>query len=212
MSTDPENESATQPATQPAIHPVVSGLKDFSEKFSPVLVKELRQGMRAHSFSVLFLIVQIILGLIVFGLALSRDTDGSGETMSRFMIGLYAIAVTIVQPLRGMTALHSEIRGNTIDLLVLTKLSAWRITFGKWCSLFAQSLLLLVTLVPYIIMRYFFGGMQLFCRVDDALLHHHHRRCPHRLHHRPLRQLKYHRGAPSSPSVPPSWAPSASSA
>ena len=154
MSAETENE--------PAIHPVVSGLKDFSEKLSPVLVKELRQGMRAHSFSILFLIVQVLLGFIVLGIALSPDNSGSGESMSRTMIALYAIAVMIIQPLRGMTALHTEIRANTIDLLVLTKLSAWRITFGKWCSLFAQSLLLLVTLVPYIIMRYFFGGMQLF--------------------------------------------------
>ncbi len=67
--------------------------------------------------------------------------------------------------LRGITALSNEIRGNTIDLLCLTKLSAWRITFGKWVSIVSQSALILTAIVPYLILRYFFGDMQMFAEL-----------------------------------------------
>jgi hypothetical protein len=38
-------------------------LTDFSDKLSPMLVKELRQGMRARSFTMLFLIFSGFTGL-----------------------------------------------------------------------------------------------------------------------------------------------------
>jgi len=46
-------------------------------------------------------------------------------------------------------------------MMVLTRLSAWRIVTGKWASIVSQSALLLVTIIPYLILRYFFGGMNL---------------------------------------------------
>lgn len=50
----------------------------------------------------------------------------------------------MVRPIRGLNALASEIKADTLDLLLLTRLSAWRITFGKWLSLTSQSALLVV--------------------------------------------------------------------
>jgi hypothetical protein len=45
--------------------------------------------------------------------------------------------------------------------MVLTRLSAWRIVTGKWSAIVSQSALILVTIIPYLILRYFFGGMNL---------------------------------------------------
>ena len=61
--------------------------------------------------------------------------------------------------MRGINALSSEITGNTIEMMVLTRLSAWRIVFGKWIAIVSQTALILVTIIPYLILRYFFGGM-----------------------------------------------------
>lgn len=160
---DPTTPKSTTPPSLPEVHPAVAKLADFSERWSPVLVKELRQGLRTNTFSILFLVLQGILMLVVFSVAGIEQRSGSaGQGLSTSLFALYSIAALIIQPLRGVSALSKEIKGKTIDLLVLTRLSSWRIIFGKWTSIFAQTLLLLCTLIPYFIMRYFFGGMQLF--------------------------------------------------
>lgn len=145
----------------------IATLRDFPDRLSPILVKELRQGLRQHGFVLLFIFLQVIMAIVVFG-SLAGSTPGSndgfraGQTVSGFFFVLFLIAGLGVQPLRGLNALAGEIRGDTIDLLLLTRLDAWRITFGKWLALFSQTCLLLIAILPYLIMRYYLGGMQLF--------------------------------------------------
>ena len=136
-------------------------LFDFPDRLSPMLVKELRQGMRTKAFVGVFLALQIILGVILLSAGAAASSDDAGETISNIIFIFFSIAVLIIQPMRGITALSSEVKGNTIDMMVLTRLSAWRIVSGKWASIVSQSALLLVTIVPYLILRYFFGGMNL---------------------------------------------------
>ena len=136
-------------------------LFDFPDRLSPMLVKELRQGMRTKAFVGVFLALQIILGVILLSAGAAASSDDAGETISNIIFIFFSIAVLIIQPMRGITALSSEVKGNTIDMMVLTRLSAWRIVTGKWASIVSQSALLLVTIFPYLILRYFFGGMNL---------------------------------------------------
>ena len=84
---------------------------------------------------------------------------------SRIIFFFFSLAVLVVQPLRGVGALHGEIKNNTIDLLCLTRLSAWRITYGKWISIVGQSTLILTAIIPYLILRYFFGDMQILSEI-----------------------------------------------
>lgn len=136
-------------------------LFDFPDHLSPMLVKELRQGMRTKAFVGVFLALQIILGVILLSAGAAASSDSAGSTISNIIFIFFSIAVLIIQPMRGITALSSEVKGNTIDMMVLTRLSAWRIVTGKWASIVSQSALLLVTIIPYLILRYFFGGMNL---------------------------------------------------
>ena len=135
-------------------------LSDFSDRFSPMLVKELRQGLRTHSFVILFLLLQGLLALIL--LTAAAVNANAGGFVSSIIFFFFSLAVLIVQPLRGMSAISSEIKADTIDLMSLTRLSAWRIVFGKWSSIMGQTALVLFSIIPYLILRYFFGGMQLF--------------------------------------------------
>ncbi|MDP4626250.1 MAG: hypothetical protein NWT08_14065 [Akkermansiaceae bacterium] len=137
-------------------------LSDFPDRLSPMLVKELRQGLRTRSFVGVFLALQIILGIILLAASAAADSDDAGSSISSVIFTFFSIAVLIIQPMRGISALSSEVKGNTIDMMVLTRLSAWRIVTGKWTAIVSQSALLLITIVPYLILRYFFGGMNLF--------------------------------------------------
>ncbi|MFK7851319.1 MAG: ABC transporter permease [Akkermansiaceae bacterium] len=136
--------------------------RDFPDRISPMLVKELRQGLRTRSFIGVFLALQIILGVILLSAGAAATSDDAGSTISNIIFIFFSIAVLVVQPMRGISTLSSEIKGNTIDMMVLTRLSAWRIVTGKWFAIVSQSALMLTTIIPYLILRYFFGGMNLF--------------------------------------------------
>ncbi|MEM9080950.1 MAG: hypothetical protein AAGC74_09700 [Verrucomicrobiota bacterium] len=153
------------PAPPPLPPSPLEKLNDFSDRLSPMLVKELRQGLRANSFVIVFLMLQGLLGLILLttaAAASSSESIDTGPFISGIIFYLFSLAVLIVQPLRGMSAISGEIKADTIDLMVLTRLSSWRIVFGKWTSIVGQSALILLAIIPYLILRYFFGGMQLF--------------------------------------------------
>ncbi len=91
-------------------------MTDFPGRFSPMLVKELRQGMRTNLFTIAFILLQTVMILsLLAGLAdpgSPASTGSSGSSSSSPLL--------IVQPLRGFGALSSEFTLNTMDLIQLT--------------------------------------------------------------------------------------------
>lgn len=143
----------------------INHISDFPDKLNPMLVKELRQGLRGISFVTLFIAIQAFLCFILLITAAVASHENAGHLLSRIIFFFFSLAVLVVQPLRGISGLHGEIKNNTIDLLSLTRLSAWRITYGKWISIVSQSALILTAIIPYLILRYFFGDMQMFSEI-----------------------------------------------
>lgn len=143
---------------------------DFSDRISPVLVKELRQGLRAKTFIALFLGLQMFLAVMLLSAGASSGSSQAGSIISGTIFIFFAIAVLLIQPLRGINALAGEVKDRTIEMMVLTRLSAWRIVFGKWVAIVGQSALLFSTIIPYLILRYFFGGMNLVGELMFLLL------------------------------------------
>lgn len=152
-------------AQDPIVAPNTVGLDDFSDRMPPMLVKELRQGMRARTFVAVFLGLQCFLAIVMLFATSASTLSGAGNVVSQIIFLFFSMAVLVVQPLRAMNALHGEIKSTTIDMMVLTRLTARRIVAGKWASIVAQTLLLLVSIIPYLILRYFFGGMSLFAEL-----------------------------------------------
>jgi hypothetical protein len=139
-------------------------MTDFPGRFSPMLVKELRQGMRTNLFTIAFILLQTVMILsLLAGLA-----DPGSPASTGFFWFFIIVTLLIVQPLRGFGALSSEFTLNTMDLIQLTRLDAWRITLGKWTALNAQTLLFLTGVLPYLVMRYFLGNVNFV--VDLAAL------------------------------------------
>jgi len=145
----------------------IAGIFDFSDRLSPMFVKELRQGLQGRAFMSVFLLLHLFLAIILSG-AVSDGSSDSGETVSSLVLRLFALSVMVVQPLRGINAISAEIKGNTLSLVLLTRLSAWRIVTGKWISIVTQSTLILLSILPYLFLRYFLGGMNL---VQEVVLY-----------------------------------------
>ncbi len=133
-----------------------------SDNLDPVLVKEVRQGLRSKKFIVPFLLAQLAL-LIAVGVEVleitALGTRETGELIFWIVLVLFVMALI---PLTGLWAVASEYNGSQFELLRLSGLSRWRIIRGKWLSLMLQSLLVILSSVPYLLLRYLIGGLELF--------------------------------------------------
>jgi hypothetical protein len=125
---------------------------------SPILIKELRQGMRARAFVLSFLLLQLFLIVLVLGNVAAQYDRTTLDFQNSFFWIIIGFALLLLMPLRGLNAISQEVRRNTIETIMLTRLTSWRIVFGKWSALFAQSLLFTSAVLPYIVLRYFIGG------------------------------------------------------
>ncbi|MDR0902192.1 MAG: hypothetical protein LBM92_05420 [Opitutaceae bacterium] len=142
---------------------------DFPAWLPPMLVKELRQGLRTRAFAGALVGFQFVMVLMLIG-AFVAEMGSPGAalgTVNAFFWGVLGGVFVVLTPLRGLAGLRGEITGRNIDLLLLTRLSSWRVVLGKWSSLMAQAALLATALLPYGVVRYFFGSVDL---LDDLLL------------------------------------------
>lgn len=122
-----------------------------------MVVKELRQGLRMRSFGGIFVTMHLLLIVIT----LMGGASSNHDRISGLFDGLITVILCLVFPLRGFAALAQEMNSGTLDMLVLTRLSAWRIVLGKWASTVLLALLIAVSVVPYVVSRYMFGGVDL---------------------------------------------------
>lgn len=154
--------TATAPTGGVGAHNASPPSFDFPTWLPPMLVKELRQGLRQRGFVGGIIIVQAVL-LFVFVTGFVTETgDGSSRSMiDGFFWSAMGGVLLFGAPLRALGGLSSELDSRTMDLLLLTRLDAWRIVWGKWVSLMTQTVLVAVTLLPYAVVRYFFGAVDL---------------------------------------------------
>jgi hypothetical protein len=146
---------------------------DFPDWFGPMLVKELRQGLKTRGFVFSFIGLQALLVFVLIYHVLlyarnPKDFDASGlGAIFWFLIGGLLIFVT---PMRAFNELAAERKANTLELIFMSGLSAWRIAFGKWVSLLFQALLFLLAVLPFAILRYYFGAVDLAQDLQGMLL------------------------------------------
>ena len=141
--------------------------EDRSDIFSPILIKEINQGMRTKTFVGAFIITQAIMFFTIFAM-LMASSDGGFKTQEQVMFWIFvAIPFTLLMPLRGLDAVHAEVRDNTMEMLYLSRLSSIGIVFGKYMSHLIQIFLLAVSMLPYLMLRYFAGGVNI---VNDLFI------------------------------------------
>jgi ABC-type transport system involved in multi-copper enzyme maturation permease subunit len=131
---------------------------DFGDWMSPMVVKELRQGLRSRSFVSAYLLMH---ALLVSVLLIATSNPGEQGATSGFLWAMVGIPLLVVFPFRGFGAVGEEFKANTLELLHLTRLNAFRIVAGKWLALVLQATLMICTVLPYLVLRYFLGGVNL---------------------------------------------------
>jgi hypothetical protein len=135
---------------------------DFPSWLSPMLVRELRQGVQSGGFAWTFVVLQGLMFLLMSWAVTNLGSNpgrGVSEVFNVFFWLIVGAVVAVVVPLRALTAVSSERPGNNLDLVRLTRLSATRIILGKWLAVVAQGGLVALAVMPYLVLRYFFGGV-----------------------------------------------------
>jgi hypothetical protein len=112
--------------------------------------------------------------LLMLG-ALSLEWQGLQEDQSHrwyynsaFWIVAYAV-VGFIMPLRGFEAMQEESCGRNAETLLMAGLSRWRIVRGKWLVQAGLAVLVLVSLLPYLIVRYFFGAFDFWTNLIQLI-------------------------------------------
>lgn len=141
-------------------------------------VKELRQSLRRTSFVYPFICVHLFATLAIYAEFQLGIGSGSGSTVPAVFafdiddVGLFwlvAMSVCgILMPLAGFLLMPQEIEEGNHELLLLTTLTRWQIVFGKFFLLWGLSILTFTSLLPYIIIRYFIGGIEWFTELANA--------------------------------------------
>lgn len=130
-----------------------------TDSLSPMLVKELRQGVKSRSFGLAFMGLQALMALAISLQVLLASHPDSQIGLAVLFWCCVAVPVLLVLPLSALTSVQQERTGHTIELLHLTRLTPWRMAVGKWLSIMDRSLLLLTGVLPYLMFRYFIGGV-----------------------------------------------------
>ena len=139
---------------------------DFPDWLGPILVKELRQGVKKRGVVLSFVALQLVLSLLLsyYALLYAHDhtaDDLETDTLSAWFWGLVGGTLLLVTPFRAFNDLAAERKSGTLELLFMSGLTSWRILWGKWISLLAQAGLFVFAVLPFGIARYFFGGVDL---------------------------------------------------
>ncbi|MCE9518615.1 MAG: hypothetical protein K8R87_03480 [Verrucomicrobia bacterium] len=134
---------------------------DFSDRLNPLLVKELRQGLRNRVFVSSFLLVHafvaIAIGFETLSIGFSGEQSGN-ESWMALQWAAEVLFVCILLPMRALTATEDEVRASAPDLLRLANYDAGAVIFGKWKTQLLLSSVLLVSLAPYHFLRFYVGG------------------------------------------------------
>lgn len=150
---------------------------DLPERFGPMTVKELRQSLRRTSFVYPFICIHIFATLAIYAEFTMSIGPGSSSNPAVFLwnpneIGPFwwvAMAVCgVLMPLAGFFLMPQEIDEGNHELLLLTKLSRWQIVRGKFFMLLGLSCLTFISLLPYVVIRYFIGGIEWFGELANA--------------------------------------------
>ncbi len=170
--TGPAAESRLFPGKP--IHPRLMNTSrslDFPIWMPSALVKELRQGLRTPSFILLVSIVPSLLSFFFLFSFIINPLDGepfvSPDGCQIIFWVTMVVALLFIMPLRASTSIRNELLTRNNELLLLTRQSAGRIVLGKWISFMAQSLLIAFISLPFFLIRYYYGEINL---VQDVTL------------------------------------------
>lgn len=135
------------------------------DRVGPIVVKEVRQGLRAKVFAIFFsvLLTACLMAALV---AVAEVSDATGDStlgrnfLAAYLIGLGAVTCFVI-PFTAFRSMLREQEEETWVLLLLTGLGGRNIVRGKWVSAMSQALLFGSAAAPFVVFTYFLNGIDI---------------------------------------------------
>ncbi|RKH71751.1 ABC transporter permease [Corallococcus interemptor] len=166
MSTQASPASgAAESAPSPGVPAAASDRwEKWGDRLNPLVVKEVRQGLRTRVFWVSFgLLLAACLVLSLIAYANTHDSTYTREGRSYFFSFFVCLALVHfgLIPFNAYRSLAREREDETWSLLLLTGLGPRRILRGKVASFLVQAVLYASAVGPFLLFSYFLNGIDL---------------------------------------------------
>ena len=152
--------------------------RELPDRMHPMTVKELQQGMRRASFIYPFLGIHV-LAIAAMAMEFAQGTVMRNEhpgILNLYMLlesgpfwNVVALVCAIGMPLGGLILMGQELEEGNHELLLLTRLDRWAVVKGKFLILWAVCALSFISLLPYVVVRYFIGGVEMIQELTCGL-------------------------------------------
>lgn len=136
---------------------------------NPILERELKTRMRTWKTPIIMMIYLLVLGAVValfFVVNEQRYMYGYGGFDPSISIRIYNliligqfIILMLVLPVFTATAISGERERQTLDLMLCTDLSPWKIIFGKIMAALSFVFLLIIAAMPFMGIVLLYGGI-----------------------------------------------------
>jgi ABC-type transport system involved in multi-copper enzyme maturation permease subunit len=163
--------AATMPAQGRAPDQLDRWGEALADRVNPIVVKELRQGLRTRAFWVFFtlmLVANLFISLTAFA---SADV---GDRTGRYTFIAFSVALGLVQffviPYTAYRSMAREREEETWVLLTLTGIGPRRVLAGKLGSFVLQGLLYSSASAPFLLFSYYLNGIDLVTIVSGMAL------------------------------------------
>lgn len=167
-----ETDVARDERNATAVRMVLEGASDldrrmlsYSDIFSPIVVKEVRQSLRSRQF--IWSMAALLTAILVwsFYVVLGNIPDiyyrpAGMQILSGYFLMLIAPTMVLV-PVAAYMSLSQELSSNTFEVLSISPMSAGRIVWGKIAVALLQLLLFVSVLAPCVFFSYLLQGVQL---------------------------------------------------
>lgn len=140
-----------------------SAVDSWSERLNPIVVKEVRQGLRTRVFWIFFglmLLACLCISLVAWATASEMGFDGGRYFFIAFYVCLSVVQFFII-PYTAYRSMAREREDETWVLLTLTGLGPRRILRGKLSSFIVQGLLYGSAAGPFLLFCYYLNGIDL---------------------------------------------------
>jgi len=137
----------------------------LQERVGPIVVKEVRQGLRAKVFAIFFsvLLTACLLAALV---AVAEVSDRTGDSslgkgfLAAYLVGLAGVTCFVI-PFTAFRSMLREQEEETWVLLLLTGLGGRHIVRGKWVSAMSQAMLFASAAAPFVVFTYYLNGIDI---------------------------------------------------
>lgn len=136
----------------------------FIDSVGPIVIKEIRQGLRAKVFALFFGALLVVCWSMAL-VAAAQATESAGVAFGKDFFGGYLTALGVVTffviPFVAFRSMVRELEDETWVLLTLTGLGSSSIVRGKWVSAMSQAVLFGSACAPFVLFCYFLNGIDL---------------------------------------------------